>query len=129
MTFQETLHAHGLDLTRNETTWLQVNVGLACDLACKHCHLATRHCSHGLFSLHPLLLFAQLLLTLGIHLVNLPHQLTLLLKNSSGFLHNRLRIQTFFGSVGQRWPGLAILIKDKARWSDIVLQAILLLCL
>lgn len=39
MTFQETLCAHGIDLTRNETTWLQVNVGLVCDLACKHCHL------------------------------------------------------------------------------------------
>lgn len=39
MTFQETLHTHGIHLTRNDTTWLQVNVGLACDLACKHCHL------------------------------------------------------------------------------------------
>ena len=39
MTFEETLHSHGLALTRNETNWLQVNVGLACDLACKHCHL------------------------------------------------------------------------------------------
>lgn len=39
MTFEETLHSHGLELTRNETSWLQVNVGLVCDLACKHCHL------------------------------------------------------------------------------------------
>lgn len=39
MTFQETLLSYGLELTRKETTWLQVNVGLACDLACKHCHL------------------------------------------------------------------------------------------
>jgi radical SAM/Cys-rich protein len=39
VTFEETLHSHGLELTRSETTWLQVNVGLVCDLACKHCHL------------------------------------------------------------------------------------------
>jgi len=39
MTFQEALHLHGLELTRNETDWLQINVGLVCDLACKHCHL------------------------------------------------------------------------------------------
>ena len=39
MTFQETLHSHGLELTKSDTTWLQVNVGLTCDIACKHCHL------------------------------------------------------------------------------------------
>ena len=39
MTFQQTLLAHGLELTKNRTTWLQVNVGLACNIACKHCHL------------------------------------------------------------------------------------------
>ena len=39
MTFQETLNKHGLELTREETTSLQVNVGLVCDLACRHCHL------------------------------------------------------------------------------------------
>lgn len=39
MTFLETLHAHGIDLKRSDTNWLQINVGLACDLACKHCHL------------------------------------------------------------------------------------------
>lgn len=39
MTFEETLLSQGLALTRNETSWLQVNVGLVCDLACKHCHL------------------------------------------------------------------------------------------
>lgn len=38
MTFQETLSAHKRELTRGDTTWLQVNVGLACDLACIHCH-------------------------------------------------------------------------------------------
>lgn len=37
--FQQTLLQHGLELTRAETTTLQVNVGLACDLACRHCHL------------------------------------------------------------------------------------------
>lgn len=39
MTFQEVLHSCGRALLRHETTWLQVNVGLVCDLACKHCHL------------------------------------------------------------------------------------------
>ena len=37
--FKDTLALHGLALTRAETTTLQVNVGLACDLACRHCHL------------------------------------------------------------------------------------------
>jgi radical SAM/Cys-rich protein len=37
--FQRTLDQHGLELTRDQTTTLQVNVGLACDLACRHCHL------------------------------------------------------------------------------------------
>src|SRR6185369_4948712 len=37
--FKNTLEQHGLELTRNETTTLQINVGLACDLACRHCHL------------------------------------------------------------------------------------------
>jgi len=37
--FKQTLDRHGLDLTRDETSTLQINVGLACDLACRHCHL------------------------------------------------------------------------------------------
>lgn len=37
--FQERLARHGLALTRERTNALQVNVGLACDLACGHCHL------------------------------------------------------------------------------------------
>jgi radical SAM/Cys-rich protein len=37
--FQQTLDQHGLELTRGATSTLQVNVGLACDLACRHCHL------------------------------------------------------------------------------------------
>jgi len=37
--FSDTLRRHGLELTRGATTTLQVNVGLACDLACRHCHL------------------------------------------------------------------------------------------
>ncbi|HEX9080430.1 MAG TPA: arsenosugar biosynthesis radical SAM (seleno)protein ArsS [Desulfuromonadaceae bacterium] len=37
--FKDTLDRHGLTLTRGHTTTLQVNVGLACDLACRHCHL------------------------------------------------------------------------------------------
>ena len=39
MTFRETLHSYGLKLTKSDTTWLQVNVGQVCDIACKHCHL------------------------------------------------------------------------------------------
>lgn len=37
--FKDTLDTHGLTLVRDETTTLQINVGLACDLACRHCHL------------------------------------------------------------------------------------------
>jgi radical SAM/Cys-rich protein len=37
--FSDTLHRHGLELTRGATSTLQVNVGLTCDLACRHCHL------------------------------------------------------------------------------------------
>ena len=38
--FESTLAAHGWSaLTRGETTTLQVNVGLRCDLACHHCHV------------------------------------------------------------------------------------------
>lgn len=39
MTFEETLKQHGIVLTKGETTTLQVNAGLRCDLACRHCHL------------------------------------------------------------------------------------------
>lgn len=37
--FGETLARHGLALTRGRAEALQVNVGLACDLSCRHCHL------------------------------------------------------------------------------------------
>jgi len=37
--FKQTLDRHGLALTRGVTSTLQINVGLACDLACRHCHL------------------------------------------------------------------------------------------
>lgn len=37
--FRETLARHALSLCRDRTTTLQVNVGLNCDLACRHCHL------------------------------------------------------------------------------------------
>jgi len=37
--FSATLKKHGLKLNRGETTALQVNVGLLCNQACKHCHL------------------------------------------------------------------------------------------
>lgn len=37
--FAACLERHGLALTRAETTTLQVNVGLLCDRACRHCHL------------------------------------------------------------------------------------------
>ena len=38
--FSDCLAHHGLALTREVATALQVNVGLACNLACKHCHHA-----------------------------------------------------------------------------------------
>jgi radical SAM/Cys-rich protein len=37
--FKQNLDQHGLTLTRGETATLQINVGLVCDLACRHCHL------------------------------------------------------------------------------------------
>lgn len=37
--FQQTLAAHALRLTRGGATTLQLNVGRACNLACRHCHL------------------------------------------------------------------------------------------
>jgi radical SAM/Cys-rich protein len=37
--FSDTLLRHGLELTRGVTSTLQINVGLVCDLACRHCHL------------------------------------------------------------------------------------------
>jgi radical SAM/Cys-rich protein len=37
--FREVLLRHGLQLSRDRTQTLQVNVGLICDLACRHCHL------------------------------------------------------------------------------------------
>jgi radical SAM/Cys-rich protein len=37
--FRETLMRHGVQLYRERTRALQVNVGLCCDLSCRHCHL------------------------------------------------------------------------------------------
>ena len=37
--FRRTLAEHGLKLERANTTTLQINVGLLCNQACKHCHL------------------------------------------------------------------------------------------
>lgn len=37
--FPATLARHGLELKRGVTTTLQVNVGLRCNQACRHCHL------------------------------------------------------------------------------------------
>src|ERR1035437_4816146 len=39
--FDQTLFQHNLTLNRGETTTLQINVGLLCNLFCKHCHLET----------------------------------------------------------------------------------------
>jgi len=37
--FSMTLSQFGLNLTRSETTTLQINVGFLCNQVCKHCHL------------------------------------------------------------------------------------------
>lgn len=37
--FRQNLARHGLELTRDKCTTLQVNVGLLCNQTCKHCHL------------------------------------------------------------------------------------------
>jgi radical SAM/Cys-rich protein len=38
--FSERLAANQLALTREQTTTLQINTGLLCDLCCRHCHLS-----------------------------------------------------------------------------------------
>ena len=38
--FRQTLSRHGLRLERGQTTTLQINVGLFCNQACRHCHLS-----------------------------------------------------------------------------------------
>jgi radical SAM/Cys-rich protein len=37
--FGQTLAKHGLNLTREKTTTLQINVGMLCNQTCRHCHL------------------------------------------------------------------------------------------
>jgi radical SAM/Cys-rich protein len=37
--FRQTLGKHGLKLSREKTTTLQINVGLLCNQSCSHCHL------------------------------------------------------------------------------------------
>jgi len=37
--FRLSLSRHGLELTRGHTNTLQINVGLLCNQACRHCHL------------------------------------------------------------------------------------------
>ena len=37
--FRQTLSRHGLTLEREQTTTLQINVGLFCNQTCRHCHL------------------------------------------------------------------------------------------
>ncbi|MCK5656619.1 MAG: radical SAM protein, partial [Deltaproteobacteria bacterium] len=37
--FGQTLAKHGLNLTREKISTLQINVGLLCNQACRHCHL------------------------------------------------------------------------------------------
>jgi radical SAM/Cys-rich protein len=38
-TFASTLNRYGVKLERGDTTILQINIGLLCNQACKHCHL------------------------------------------------------------------------------------------
>jgi radical SAM/Cys-rich protein len=49
--FAHTLAKHGLNLTRGETTTLQVNVGLLCNQSCRHCHLDAGPDRHEVMSL------------------------------------------------------------------------------
>ena len=37
--FRQTLATHGLKLERDQTTTLQINMGLLCNQTCRHCHL------------------------------------------------------------------------------------------
>ena len=38
--FRQTLATHGLKLERDQTTTLQINMGLLCNQTCRHCHLS-----------------------------------------------------------------------------------------
>jgi len=38
--FRQTLAMHGLKLERDQTTTLQINMGLLCNQTCRHCHLS-----------------------------------------------------------------------------------------
>lgn len=49
-TFQETLFNHGIQLTRDTTHTLQVNTGLLCNQACRHCHLGAGPDSRAVMS-------------------------------------------------------------------------------
>lgn len=39
LSFSQTLSRHNLNLTRQKTTVLQINMGLLCNQECRHCHL------------------------------------------------------------------------------------------
>lgn len=45
-TFRDTLQRHGVELCRDQTCTLQVNVGLVCNHACRHCHLEAGPARH-----------------------------------------------------------------------------------
>jgi radical SAM/Cys-rich protein len=49
-TFQETLSKHGIRLVREVAHTLQVNTGLLCNQACKHCHLSAGPGSRAVMS-------------------------------------------------------------------------------
>jgi len=49
-TFQATLSKQGIPLTRETTHTLQVNTGLLCNQACKHCHLSAGPASKAIMS-------------------------------------------------------------------------------
>lgn len=60
--FNQTLEEHNLELLRGETTTLQVNVGLLCNLSCRHCHLSAgpaRTENMGLATAKQVVAFAQ----------------------------------------------------------------------
>jgi radical SAM/Cys-rich protein len=49
--FPQFLNRRGLELVRAETTVLQINVGLLCNLTCRHCHLEAGPARHELMNM------------------------------------------------------------------------------
>lgn len=117
--FHQALQRHGLRLTREITTTLQVNVGLACSLSCRHCHLEagpgrgelmTRATMESVVRAARRFAFASIDLTGGAP--ELVPEIDFLLRELAG-LTPRLLVRSNLVALGEgRGPELARLYRD-----------------